>query len=287
MHSVKKKTIRKTITFSGQTLFTDQEVSVRLIPHLLGEGITFYRTDLPGSPSIPAKTEYVQEGMRTTQIGKEGVFLQTIEHFMAALAAFEIDQLSIEISGSEFPIFDGSALFFVKLLEEAGIQELAEDRLSYTLEEPCSVSLGDGYLIALPSDHLRFSYTLDYPNSPYLRTQYFNTYLTPQIFKEEIAPCRTFALYEEIAPLIERGFFKNGALEHGVVIQGDKLLNPEGARFSNEMVRHKVLDLIGDLALLGVSLKAHFIGVKTGHAANHLLAKKIGEKMRKSLRIYE
>ncbi|MGR3973691.1 MAG: UDP-3-O-acyl-N-acetylglucosamine deacetylase [Candidatus Rhabdochlamydia sp.] len=282
MHSVKKKTIQREVSFSGKTLFTGQEVVVKLIPGVVGEGIVFYRTDLPKSPRIFAKTLHVQEGMRTTQIGQNGCSLQTIEHFMAALFALEIDHLRVEVSGSEFPIMDGSALDFLSFLDQAGIHEAQEDQEVYVLKAPCSVSFKEGYLIALPSDTLRFSYTLDCPHSPYIRTQYFSTLLTPQIFREEIAPCRTFALYEEIAPLIEQGFFKGGSLDQGVVIQGDKILNPEGARFFNEMVRHKVLDLIGDLALLGTRLQAHFIGVKTGHGANHALAAMIDQQMHKS-----
>jgi len=200
---------------------------------------------------------------------------------MAALYACGIDNLIIELNGPEMPIFDGSALPFVEMIERAGIKTHDASREVYTVDAPCFLTMGDMHIIALPSDAFRVSYTLHYPHSPFLKSQYLSLELTEKIFKEQIAPSRTFALYEDVAPLIQKGILKNAALEHGVVIDGEKVLNPEGARFSDEMVRHKMLDLVGDIALLGCPLNVHFVGIKTGHAANHAIAKELRKSLRK------
>lgn len=268
-------TLKQAVSCQGKALFTGQDVTVHLIPAEPGTGIVFRRTDLAGAPEIKACTDNLQEGIRTTKIGKGDASVQLIEHCMAALFALGVDNVRIDISGPEVPIFDGSALAFVELIAKGGIQTQGVDKKTYTLEAPCYFSTGETHLVALPANEFRISYTLHYPQSPYLKSQYFSTAITPDLFCREIASCRTFALYEELVPLIQKGILKNAALEHGVVIDGQKVLNPEGARFADEMVRHKILDMVGDFALLGTSLNVHLIGVKTGHAANHEIAKQM------------
>lgn len=276
-----QSTLKQEVVFHGRSLFTGSDVVVRWIPAPPNTGIVFKRSDLPGSAPIVASTENVIEATRTTKIGSPDVYVQTIEHFMAAVYACQINNLIVEISGPEMPIFDGSALQYIELIEKAGVveQNVAQD--IYKLDVPCSFTSGETHIVALPADEFRVSYTLHYPHSPYLQSQYFSVAVTPHTFKSEIAPCRTFALYEEVAPLIQKGILKNAALEHGVVIDGKKVLNPEGVRFADEMVRHKVLDLMGDIALLGWRLQVHLIGIKTGHAANHAIAKELRKLLRK------
>lgn len=276
-----QSTLKQEVVFHGKALFTGLDVVVKLIPAAPNTGIVFRRVDLPGSPEISAKTENVVEAIRTTKIGTSEASVQTIEHFMAALYACGIDNLIVEISGPEMPIFDGSALPIVELFERAGILDQNTVQPTYALEAPCSFTMGDTYLIALPSEEFRISYTLHYPQSPYLKSQYFSSTISADLFKKEIAPSRTTILYEEVAPLIQKGILKNATLEHGVVIDGERVLNPEGVRFSDEMVRHKVLDLVGDIALLGWQLRVHLIGIKTGHAANHAIAKELRKSLRK------
>ncbi len=275
MESYHQNTIQHVVSFSGRGLFSGKETAVTLHPAPEGHGIVFQRTDLPGKSTVPAHIDYVVEATRSTVLGKEFPLVQTVEHFLAAVHAFQIDNLLVEVSGPEIPIFDGSSLPFVLKLEEAGIQPQSADRQVLTLSAPLSISKGPIHMVALPSEECRISYTLDYPHSPYLRSQYYSYTLSADSFKTEIAPCRTFALYEEIAPLIKKGFFEGGGLANGVVIQGDKVLNPEGVRFPNEMVRHKILDVIGDLFLSGGFFKAHIIAICSGHAANHALAKEM------------
>jgi len=275
MYLKNQATLKKEVIFSGKGLFTGKEASVRILPAPPNTGVRFRRIDLPGGPEVRAIVSNVKNSTRCTLIEENGVGVQTIEHLLAALSGLEIDNAQIEISGPEVPIFDGSSKPFVELFQKAGIEELEELRKVLSLQVPVAWSKGDSHLIAIPSDQYRISYTLHYPTSPYLRSQFFTLEVTPELFTAEIAPSRTFTLYEEIAPLIEKGLLKDAGLDNGVVIQNDRVLNPEGVRFSDEMVRHKILDLIGDLSLMGVYLKAHVIALRTGHAANHAFAQEL------------
>lgn len=279
--SSRQKTLKQETTFHGNSLFTGKETVVRLIPAPPHTGIIFQRVDLPQAPSILATIENVYQTMRCTKLGSGDVSVQTIEHFMAAIHAYEIDNLIVQITGPELPIFDGSAKAYIQILDEAGVVEQDIIKDIFYLEKPFYLCENDTYLIALPHHEYRISYTLHYPSSPYLKSQYYSYILDLNTFRDEIAPCRTFILYQEVIPLIEAGLFKNANLDHGVIIDGEKVLNPEGVRFSDEMVRHKVLDIIGDFALLGCKFHAHLIAVKTGHNTNHLFAKELRKFLRK------
>jgi len=269
----KQKTLKETVCFEGATLFSAEHVQVRLSPREPHSGILFKRSDQPLSSAIPATTEYLSPGCRCTKIAKEGSSVQLIEHFMAALRFAEIDNLMIEVSGPEMPIFDGSALPFLEILDKGGIVEQPADKEVFYLDNPVYWSNGEFSLIALPSNEYRISYTLHYPSSPYLRSQY--CHVGSEQFRQEIAFCRTFILYQELLPLIEAGILQQTDLSHGVVIDGDRVLNPEGTRCTDEMARHKILDMIGDFSLVGVPFHAHLIAIKTGHEANHAVAKKL------------
>jgi UDP-3-O-[3-hydroxymyristoyl] N-acetylglucosamine deacetylase len=278
---LKQKTLKKEVVFHGRSLFIGQDVVVRLIPTLPNTGIVFRRTDLADAPTIAARTEQVKDATRTTKVVEGDHSVQSIEHFMAAIQANEIDNLIVDISGPEMPIFDGSSQAFMQMIDQAGTVEQEGNKEIYTLDQPVSWTQGDMHLIALPAENYRISYTLHYPQSPYLRSQYYSYIVRPETFRNEIAPCRTFTLYHEIAPLIEKGLLNNANLDCGVVIDGERVLNPDGVRFPDEMVRHKILDIIGDFALLGCTFHAHLIAIKTGHAANHRVAKELRKFLRK------
>ncbi len=243
-----------------------------MCPAPAGHGIVFQRVDLPEKPKIPAKLEFIHAMPRCTGVGRGDVTIQTVEHLLSALYGGGVDNLLIEVNGGEIPIFDGSATRFVQMFEEAGYLEQSEDKLVIKLTVPFSWSQGDVHLMAVPCDEFQVSYTLHYPQSSILCSQFFSTTITEEIFIREISPCRTFSLYEEVEPFIRSGLIKGGSLENAVVIKEDKIVNPEGVRFSNEMVRHKVLDLIGDFSLLGGSLQAHIIAIRSGHASNIAIA---------------
>ncbi len=263
-----QKTLKKSVTISGTGLFTGEKSTLIIHPAPFDTGILMQRVDLPERIVIPATLDYVVSTPRCTVLGKNGATIHTVEHLLAALKACEIDNAWIVLNGPEVPILDGSSIQFVNFIESAGIVVQEREKIIYQLSTPLFWSQGDIHLIALPSEEYRISYTLHYPHSKILHSQYFSKEIDTDIFKNEIAPCRTFCLYEEITAMIEKGLIKGGTLENGVIIKDDSVMNPEGLRFSDEMVRHKVLDLIGDLSLIPVSFDAHIIAIRAGHAAN-------------------
>jgi UDP-3-O-[3-hydroxymyristoyl] N-acetylglucosamine deacetylase len=275
-------TLKNPVEYAGIGLFTGQPCAIRMIPSAVNTGIVFYRTDLPGNPEIPARLEFVSGTPRCTCLVKGEASVQMVEHLLSALRGLGVDNLRIEVRGPEIPIGDGSALQLVHLIEQAGIQNLDQPRNVLRITQPIFWSQGETHLVALPFPGFRVSYTLHYPHSPLIGTQYFSQTMTEQYYKAEISQCRTFSLYEEIAPMMDRGLLKGGGLENALVIQGDRVLNPGGARFPDEMVRHKVLDLIGDLALLGVQIEGHVISIRSGHAGNVAFAKEIGKKFNRT-----
>ncbi|MBS0603752.1 MAG: UDP-3-O-[3-hydroxymyristoyl] N-acetylglucosamine deacetylase [Verrucomicrobia bacterium] len=270
----KQRTLQRIVSAAGVGLFSGEKVSIRLCPTGENTGIVFQRIDLPHRPILPARSEYVQGTPRCTIIGNGKETVQTVEHLLAAVRAYGIDNILIEISGSEVPIFDGSSRHFVEMIEEAGICELDAEQDVYRLKTPIFWSQGDIHLIALPSEEYRISYTLHYPHSKTIGTQFYTFALDEERFKNEIASCRTFSIYEEIAPMIEKGLVKGGSLDNAVIIKGDEVINPGGLRFPDEMARHKVLDLIGDLSLVPPFL-AHVVAVRSGHASNNAFAKQL------------
>lgn len=267
-------TLAGAVSKEGIGLFTGKKTTLTLSPLAKGEGIVFKRGDLEGKPTCPARLEYVQGTPRCTIVGGESFSIQTVEHLLSALHAYHIQDVLIEVSGPEMPIFDGSALPFVEMLEEAGVKEngIVEE---YLLDKPIYFSEKGVDIVALPSEENRISYTLDYPHSSCIGTQFFSLPISRESFVKELAPCRTFSVYEEIAPLIEKGFLKGGSLENAVVVKGNKVANPEGLRLPGEMVRHKILDMLGDLCLTGLFFRAHIIAIRSGHYANSQFGKKL------------
>jgi UDP-3-O-[3-hydroxymyristoyl] N-acetylglucosamine deacetylase len=275
-----QKTIEREVSASGIGLFTGEKVSLKICPAPSNSGIVFKRTDLPGEPDIPALLSFVREAPRCTRLAKGKTSVLMVEHLLSALYAYGIDNARIEVEGPELPAADGSAQLFVDLIEKTGVVVQDASRQYVRVTQPIYWSEGEVFLIALPSQEFRLSYTMHYPHSPLLRSQYYSFALQSLRYKAEIAPCRTFSLYEEIVPFIENGIIKGGGLENALVIQGGRILNPEGARFEDEMVRHKILDLIGDLALIGAPLVAHVIAVRSGHSSNVAFAKTIAKTLK-------
>ena len=267
--------LKRSVSLQGTGLFTGIDCSLTLRPAPEGAGILFQRNDLPGKPTLSAHVKNVVETPRCTILGNAQFKVQMVEHLLSALKAFDLDNVTIEIDGPEIPSCDGSSLPFVEMIQEAGVSKQRADKKRYPLETPIFYSEGSTQIIALPSDEFRISYTLDYPNNGLIGSQFYTTRINQALYAKEIAPARTFSLYEEIIPFIEKGYIKGGSLNNGVVIQGNSVLNPEGTRFPNEMVRHKILDLVGDLSLIGIPFTAHVIAIRSGHLANTLLAKKL------------
>ncbi len=271
----KQKTLKAPAEFSGIGIHTGKNVSMRFLPAPASTGILFRRVDLPSQPLIPATVEYVVETSRSTTLGLQEIRIHTVEHVLSALRAYEIDNLYIEIDNIEPPVGNGSSDVFVEMIEDAGILEQEEQIMPLMLKEPVYHSEEGIHLVALPADNYKISYTLSYPEHPLLKAQYHSIELNSDSFKREIAPCRTFSLYEEVSYLIDRGLIKGGSLDNAVVIKGDAVFSKGGLFYPDEMVRHKILDLIGDLSLVGLPFSAHVIAIRSGHAANVALAKKL------------
>lgn len=273
--SRKQKTLKQEATFSGIGIHTGVQVFMRFVPAKVSTGIVFKRIDLPGQPVIPATVEYVLDTERSTTLGLANIRVHTVEHVLAAIRAYEIDNLCIEVSNIEPPIGNGSSDVFVEMIENAGLEEQEQDVSIVKLQNPVYYSEGDIHLVAIPYDGYRISYTLNYPESVILKSQNHSVLVNPENFKQQIAPCRTFSLYKEVAYLMDRGLIKGGSLDNAVIIKDEVVFSKNGLFFSDEMVRHKILDMIGDLSLIGFNFHAHIIALRSGHGTNFAFAKKL------------
>ncbi len=266
-------TISNSIGLSGIGLHTGKKVNIKYKPAGENQGIEFVRTDLENKPCIKAHMSNLIERPRRTSLGIQNVEIHTIEHLLAALMGFGIDNITIEMDAEELPGLDGSALPFLELLKKAGVKELNSPRKYFQPKEPLYMEEGDSSLMILPANDFRISYTMSYPNS-LLKSQYASFEFSPEVFEKDLAPSRTFCLQEEAEELTRQGLGKGANYENTVVVGADGIVE-NTLRFEDEFVRHKICDLIGDLYLLGHPLKGHVIGIKSGHPLNIKLLKKI------------
>ncbi len=267
-----QKTIAKPVTYSGIGLHAGQKVTMTLLPAEVNSGIRFRRVDLDGRPEIPAHVDYVTENARSTTISIGEARAQTVEHALAAFSGNGIDNIIVEIDASEPPIGDGSSRFYNRLIQQAGALELNLPRKFLKLQKPLELTLGETMMHAFPYDGLKLTCTSVDRRGRF--TQFHSLDLDPTSWAE-LADARTFCFYEEIEALIRNGLIKGGSLENAVVIRDDAVLTIEPLRYPNEFVRHKMLDILGDISLIGQPLKAHIIAVRPSHAANCELARLI------------
>jgi UDP-3-O-[3-hydroxymyristoyl] N-acetylglucosamine deacetylase / 3-hydroxyacyl-[acyl-carrier-protein] dehydratase len=267
-----QRTLGTSASLAGTALHTGKKVTLNLHPAPPGSGRRFKRLDLPDEPVIEAKIENVQMVDRATTLAQGNIKVHTVEHVLAALAGMEVDNALIEMDSNEPPIGDGSAAPYLELVKKAGIVDQPAPRISFEVDQPLHVETKSGSLMTIvPDDRYRVSCTHVGPEGRF--TQFMSTEITPEIFENEIAAARTFVFYEDVKPLMDKGLIQGGSLENAVVIRGEQVLGKESLRFKDEFVRHKILDIVGDLALFGRSIKGHVIAVKPGHAANTDLAK--------------
>jgi UDP-3-O-[3-hydroxymyristoyl] N-acetylglucosamine deacetylase / 3-hydroxyacyl-[acyl-carrier-protein] dehydratase len=269
-----QKTIKEPQTVSGVGLHTGSPAKLTFQPAPANFGIRFCRVDLPERPVVNALVEYVKDTQRGTTLEKDSVSVHTVEHVLAALAGFGIDNCLVELDGPEPPILDGSSQQFSAALTAAGVENLNAKRNFFAPEAPVFHQQGDTSLVILPSDKLTVSCTIQFPQQR-LESQHLTLEIGDGVFAREIAPARTFCFYEEVKPLMEAGLIKGGSLECAVVIKQDEILSKEALRFSDEFVRHKILDILGDITLLGQPIRGHVIAVRPGHEANVALTKKL------------
>lgn len=271
----RQKTLKKEFSFSGLTLFLGKQVQFKILPGPVGSGIRFRRVDLPSKPFIPASLSNVETPFRFTLLRKGDASVSCVEHLLSILYAAQIDNALIEIDGPEVPIGDGSCSLFIEALIAAGTQEQDGDVEIHKIKKPLYIASNQTQLVALPADEFKISCLIHYPAVKQIGSQFYSFSGDFHAYCSEVAPCRTFSEYEEVAALIEKGLIKGGTPDTALVFKGGEVLNKEGARFKDEPVRHKVLDLIGDLSLIGMPFTGHIIAIRPGHATNALLAKEI------------
>ena len=281
---MKRKTIKNTVEISGIGLHKGEEIKLALKSNGQEsdeQGIIFKRVDVAGKNNI-VKVDYrnLFDLERGTNIRNEDdVKVHTIEHFLSALSVTGITDILVEISGNELPILDGSSAGFVEKLLEAETVELESEIEPVVIKEPVIFSdeKAGKYVIALPYDNFKISYTIDF-NHSFLKSQYFEIEVNLENYMENIARCRTFAFDYEIEFLKKNNLALGGSLENAVVVGANGPLNPEGLRYPDEFVRHKILDIVGDLYVLGRPLQAHIIAIKAGHYVNSRLTEMIAKK---------
>jgi UDP-3-O-[3-hydroxymyristoyl] N-acetylglucosamine deacetylase/3-hydroxyacyl-[acyl-carrier-protein] dehydratase len=303
--NIKQRTIKSSFSLSGVGLHTGEAVNITFKAAPDNHGYKFSRVDLPGNPVIDADVDNVTDTSRGTTISQNGASVSTIEHVLAALVGCEVDNVLMEIDGPEIPIMDGSSIEFIDALEKAGFVDQEIDREYYTIPANIHYTEPDRKveMVAMPLDDYRFTCMIDY-NSPILGSQHA-AITTLSEFKKEIASCRTFCFLHELEMLLENNLIKGGDLNNAIVVVDKEvskeelkhlakifnkddidvaregILNNIKLRHQNEPARHKLLDMIGDLALVGVPLKGHIMAARPGHAANVAFAKKIKAQWKK------
>jgi UDP-3-O-[3-hydroxymyristoyl] N-acetylglucosamine deacetylase/3-hydroxyacyl-[acyl-carrier-protein] dehydratase len=272
----KQRTLRTVVEFSGVGLHSGETIRARILPAPQDHGVEFVRTDLPDNAPIPAKIAYHTAKERRTRLQRGNAHVDTVEHLLAVCRGLSIDNLTVELSGSEMPGLDGSALELMQLVQQAGIVEQAAEAAAFRLDQPIYVREGSATLVALPTE--KEGLTLQYVaafDEPGIDGGSFQLELSPESFGREIAPARTFCLASEVEALQKAGFGK-GATRQNTVVLGDPSMT---LRLPGEPVRHKILDLLGDLYLLGADLHAHVIATRSGHSLNAEFVRRLHDLM--------
>jgi len=267
-------TIARSTAISGIGLHTGQRINMTLRPADAGVGIVFHRQVGDRKVSIEATSANVVDTRMATVIGQGDARVSTVEHLLASLAAYGVDNLHIDIDGPEVPIMDGSAAPFVSVLEEAGLKRHTVSRKFLAIRKPVSVIDGEKRATIIPSRFFRITFDIAFQH-PCIALQQRSVKVTTAGFRKELAPARTFGFLKDVESLKAAGLARGGSLENAIVVDDEKILNPEGLRFHDEFVRHKILDAIGDLSLIGYPILGHVRAFKAGHDINHQLVEKI------------
>lgn len=277
---MQQHTLAAQITQVGVGLHSGVSTKVRILPAEAGSGRYFVRVDLPDLPIIPAQVAAVSHTVLSTQLGKGEVYVRTVEHLLAALSGMGVDNARIEIDGPEVPLLDGSASVWTANITQVGlVSQPVDNQVTKAITEPIWVYQGGAFVCALPAPEIRFSYGIDF-DLPAIGNQWHSWSPTAELgkasasFAVEIAPARTFGLLHQIEHLQKTGLIKGGSLDNALVCGPEGWLNPP-LRFANEPVRHKILDLVGDLSLLGTFPTAHFLAYKASHNLHIQLAQRI------------
>jgi len=272
-----QKTLAKSASLTGTSLHTGSQVTLKLQPAPADHGIKFRRADLRDEPTIDAKIDHVKFVERATTIAEGNVKVHTVEHVLSALYGMGVDNALIEMDASEPPIADGSAYPFVELIKKCGVEEQTALRRTLEVREPVHIETKTGSLLTIvPDRKFRISCTQVGPEGRF--TQFYSTELTPEIYEKEIARARTFVFYEDVKELLDKGLIRGGSLENAIVVRGESVMGKEPLRYPDEFVRHKILDIVGDLFLAGCRFLGHVIAIKPGHGANAELTKALAKR---------
>ena len=267
-----QRTLRRPISCVGIGLHSGNKVTLSLKPSVVDSGIRFRRSDL-GGLEVPATVQHVGGIHYATGLMRDAVKVDTVEHLLAALVSLRIDNVVVELNSPEVPIMDGSAAPFIYLIQEAGVRQQTAPRRYLKVLRPISLSRGDKRIALYPSDHFKVTYSIAFDH-PLLRHQSRTIRLSPEVFVEEIAPARTFTFLKEVEMLRQQGLALGGSLENAIVIGDTGVLN-NALRFEDEFVRHKILDVIGDMALVGRPIIGHLVAHRGGHALHTAFAAQV------------
>jgi len=261
-------TIQKAVELVGIGLHKGSPVKLRLEPLESNSGIVFYRSDV--DVAIPLIPDNVVDTKMATVIGKDGYVISTIEHMLSAVYAYGIDNLKVIVDADEIPVMDGSSASFCMLLDEAGTKELDSPKKIMKIKKDVVVQEGEKYVKLSPSPDLVYDFTIKFPH-PVIQNQDYTLAFTKESYKNEISRARTFGFLHEVQYLRSKGLALGGSLENAIVLDEKKVLNPEGLRFSDEFVRHKILDAIGDMSLIGMNFVGNYEAMAGSHDLNHKL----------------
>jgi len=276
-----QQTLRESVSFEGVGLHSGNPVKMSFLPAPANTGIRFRRVDLEGKPEVEARAENVTDTTRSTTLSRGNIKIHTVEHVLATFTGYGIDNVTVELDANEPPVADGSARAYCKMVQTAGIAPLAERREPYRIHAPLEFELGDTTISAFPHDRLKITCTSADKRGRF--TQFYSVEISPETWERALAHARTFCFYDEIEFLIKNGLIRGGSLENAVVIRDDAVLTTEPLRYPEEFVRHKILDILGDLALVGRPVVGRVIAIKPSHTANCELARQIVAQMRKPL----
>lgn len=267
-----QRTLRKTIALEGLGLHTGRNIRMSIHPAPPEHGIVFVRSDLSRGIRIPARLEFVVDTTLATTLGREGAVVSTVEHLMSALFGTGVDNALVEVEGPEVPILDGSAGPFVRLIRSTGTVLQPRARKYLVIQTPFYVSDGDRQVSLLPCPEFMISFGIEFDH-PVIGSQFLKFRLSEDEYEREISRARTFGFLRDVEAMKAQGYALGGSLENALVLDEKEVLNSGGLRYQDEFVRHKVLDSVGDLSLIGFRLLGHFVAHKAGHSLNHRLLK--------------
>lgn len=269
-----QRTLKEDINCFSIGLHTGRKINMKIKPAPADTGIVFVRTDLPDSPAIHASYDNVCDTTLATTLGSNGVTVSTVEHLLSALSGMGVDNAIVELDSFEVPIMDGSSLHFVNMLKEVGTHVQRRNKKLLIIRKPVSVNNGDGSAMFMPSDEFKISYEIDFKH-PVIGKQSFDMTFSDEAYEKEICAAQTFGFLKDLEFLQAKGLALGGSLKNAIVLDDKRIINKEGQRIPNVFVKHKILDAIGDLFLLGMPIIGHFIAYKSGHRLNNLLLKEL------------